>query len=398
MKSVKVWVLFFIVVAVLGASVPSLGMNIPVYISKNISGNIYQAIENGDVQLVKQLINSGVDVNSCKNIVDLGRLGKLNKRETPLLLACRKSDQKMVELLLKKGAGKSVFSADRYGKTPIFAAIENGDFDIFKLLFAYYKEFVNERFFYGKTLFCYACEKDRRDIISFLLDNGAEQSVHECDYIFRSPLYWACKNDNLDLVRFLLQKESVRGSILIACFDKVNDRDERLLPIWWACKKNNPESVKLLLEKAPEPCIMSYLDGLMPLKPAIKNGSAEVVRLLLGHGVSVIEEDVVLAQSSVAVHDRPELNRQERQEVLRYLEVAKECDTRKDWMRVMSGYEQDEAVYNFLVKRSFARKYKSTFDVDVMFGTLKKQLSGVNSAGVNNCKKIRDCVVRCVNL
>src|ERR1035437_190931 len=79
-----------------------------------LGGSIRDAVESSDPGKVKQLLASGIDVNT-----------KDNDGWTPVLFATWLRDRPMVELLLAKGA--DVNAKDNYGKTPLHVATNRGD-------------------------------------------------------------------------------------------------------------------------------------------------------------------------------------------------------------------------------------------------------------------------------
>lgn len=374
-----------VAVAALSASVPSFSMS--------NKGDIFRLIEEkGDLQEVEKLVEglSESEINNSDNVINFGsELGRVNTRETLLSVACRKNRQEIVQLLLSKGAGKSVEKPDYLGKTPIFFAIENGNVEIVKMLLNYCsKEFITMPSEYrGKTMLSYACEKDKMDIVQVFMEKFAQESIEMIDCESKSPLYWACKNDNLELVKLLLKK-GVTKSIDMVGSHGVKEAD--LMPIWWACKNNNKESVKLLLEKTSEDPVkikIRYFENAMPLHPAIENGNLEIVRLLLVSGASVVDKSIELANGA-----NPSIElAKNKQKILEYLNLARDYDTAQNKMQFISSKEQDADGYNLLVKRSFSRNYTSDSCKKLMFDTLRKQVGCEK-----RYKKLQDCCVKTV--
>lgn len=83
--------------------------------------------ENPDKRIIKDLINSGLEVNAPTYYDDE------NYGDLPLSTACMAADYEIAELLIKKGAVQSVWGA----RIPIYSALynyEEGDLELVKLL------------------------------------------------------------------------------------------------------------------------------------------------------------------------------------------------------------------------------------------------------------------------
>ena len=107
----KAKILFVTIAAVLSA-----GCRPPV---PDIS--IYDAAEDGDIEVVKQHLVAGTDINS-----------KDNEGWTPLHEAASEGHEKIVELLIAKGADLN--AKDDEGDTPLDAANDGGHPEIMNLL------------------------------------------------------------------------------------------------------------------------------------------------------------------------------------------------------------------------------------------------------------------------
>lgn len=83
--------------------------------AKNLTGccAIHYAAENGHVECIKKLVQSGVDINRA------GPSGK-----TPLMIAASLNDLETVKFLLEHGAKNT--SKDKFGRTALILSVMNG--------------------------------------------------------------------------------------------------------------------------------------------------------------------------------------------------------------------------------------------------------------------------------
>jgi len=250
------------------------------------------ASANGDVELVKQLLRYGADVNQMQNISDTAlhaaivqykgverkgftgvvqRLLKnraepnaLNhKRETPLYLACNPTTEDVnldiVQALLKHGAdsnscppsGKLLSWQRNYGVDnvlpPLLAASRCGNTALVRLLMKYGAT-VDHRTEIGRTaLHCaigydndsftqhMQSSKSNTSIVEILLSAGADPNAVDKMNVF--PLYLACKAGNTDIAKLLLTHGASPNM-------KANDK----YPLHAACRGWHYDLVKLLLQ------------------------------------------------------------------------------------------------------------------------------------------------------
>ena len=177
------------------------------------------------------------------------------------------------------------------------------------------------------------------------------------------------------------KNEEVALLLLSAKEIEVNVKDSNgQRPLHLACANGMPNIVKELLKKGARKNVKDK-DGNTPIDKAIKCGNLGTVKLLLKYGAKVDDGSIRLAQNRLEQNNRAV---RIEPEILRYLNLARECDIAPDWMAVISGHEQEGDVYNLLVRRSFAQKRKSTTGVQDFVNLIK------------NCRELHDCVVRTV--
>ena len=117
------------------------------------------ACEQGDLELVKQHLEKGTDVNLQDD-----------DGQTPIMIACREGHMDIANILIKSNA--SVNLSDKAGSTPLTAASKQGN----------------------------------DDIIELLLQNGA--SIDDIDSEGRTALHHACFGASIECVQTLLKHEA----------------------------------------------------------------------------------------------------------------------------------------------------------------------------------------------
>ena len=134
---------------------------------------LFQAISQKDNEAVKQLINSGFDVNT-----------KDSRKETALHVAAEHGNLEIVRFLLEKGA--KVNAKDRDNRSPLLMLVENSDaeettnLEILRLLIAKGAN-VNARDEEKKTLLMSACEDDNLEVVKMLLEAKADPNLKDED-------------------------------------------------------------------------------------------------------------------------------------------------------------------------------------------------------------------------
>jgi ankyrin repeat protein len=98
----------------------------------NIS--LIRAIEDDDDkddEYLKEVLSSGVDLNA------LGKNTWANMPTTAIIMATNTENTNKVRLLLETGRVKNINQADGFGRSPLFVASENGNYEIAKILLEY---------------------------------------------------------------------------------------------------------------------------------------------------------------------------------------------------------------------------------------------------------------------
>ncbi|XP_062515567.1 kinase D-interacting substrate of 220 kDa-like [Corticium candelabrum] len=181
-----------------------------------------EAVERGDIQLVKRLLKLGVDVNARDENWD-----------TLLMQACWNKQKEMVEFLLTKSADVNV--TDGFGRTPLITAAREGWYDIVDMLL--------------KTKDINVMKKDT--------------------LVGMTAIHWAAENNHVTIVERLLS-----CSIPV----DISDDDGRT-PLWWAALNGRVRCVDVLLKHGASPQHESESEG-SPLEIAKRRGRSDVVEMM----------------------------------------------------------------------------------------------------------------------
>jgi ankyrin repeat protein len=260
---------------------------------ESTTNEIYKAIANDDIKRVSALLAKQPEL-----INSPGNAGSL-----PLLeLATIRDDQKMVELLISKGA--DVNAQDNGGQTALYISTENDLIKMMELLLAH-KAKVDIKNSDGNTPFRLAVDKGYMDAAKLLLANGAD--INTTNSIQWSPLLAAVCNTNKTMVKWLLAKKAQEDIFSAICLGDANRVAEILkhdssavsfqcygydpgsFPLHWAAWKNQPMIVEMLLANGAN--VNATDDRLgTPLHDAAAfghSGQVEVTMVLLAHGANI---------------------------------------------------------------------------------------------------------------
>lgn len=258
------------------------------------NADLFIAIENAEIDKVRNLINDGINVNE-----------KNKDGQTPLHLAVEKNNEKAVDALLK-ARGINVYAKDSSGKTPLdlahyrdhkgshttlMIALIKTQNEIEDLCLAIkdvkVKEIddlinggvnVNVRGQNGMTPLHYAAKKHNEDIANALIKAGADINIKDQDG--RTPLHWAAIERN----------KGVANALIKAGAD-VNAKDDYgRIPLHWAVNAGSIEVTQILLETKVNVNAQDK-NGKAPLHLAAKENHAELVKVLLSNRADISVKD-----------------------------------------------------------------------------------------------------------
>ncbi|HBL98179.1 TPA: hypothetical protein DDZ86_00880 [Candidatus Dependentiae bacterium] len=254
----------------------------------------HQACEMGDYNLVKLLIERGVNVN-IKNFTGW----------TPLHVAAKKGCFGIVKLLLERGANVNIESFTNW--TPLHVAAKNGCFDTVKLLLEKGAN-ISAKNNWGHTPLELVNIQKQGDIADLLIDKAADNTplnhalftgcFEEAKLLISKGAELAncsglraeafSSSERVELCAWAIKygyKDSAKlVKMLLAKSEAINTCDSRRRTVLhWASCCNLPDIVKFLIDKGAE---VNTYDGAdhTPLHDACYNGHVEVVKLLANSG------------------------------------------------------------------------------------------------------------------
>jgi len=194
------------------------------------AGELHDAAKAGDLQKVKQLLSSGIDIN------EKDKSGIIQSGNTPLHDAAYYGRTEVVELLIRKGADVNA-KAGLSGETPLFSAANTynaNSIKIVKLLIQKGADIkVNNKF--GESLLHATAEKENTGLAKLFIEKGLDVNVktnHQS-----TPLHIAAAYGRTKMVKLLILKGA-----------EVNARDERQrTPLFGAAKSGIAENVHILI-------------------------------------------------------------------------------------------------------------------------------------------------------
>lgn len=191
--------------------------------------DLYQAVENNNIEEVRRLLSEGVDVDA--------KIESENKKHrwSPLHIAAHRGYTEIVMLLIASGA--NLDHKDEDGYTPLHKTAWSGNT----------KE------------------------ATILLDSGANPNIK--DNWGRTPIHLAASRREKQFVDLLIAKSSADLNLLIAAAMGMDD------------------IVKLLIHNRENINIKDLADGSTPLHNALKNGHENIAKFLIAEGADINASD-----------------------------------------------------------------------------------------------------------
>ena len=163
--------------------------------SKNKDGltPLYFASHNGNLELVKFLINHMANVNQSCGVLEM----------TPLHVASLEGKARVVKYLLENGA--VVDAKEKHGYTPLCVASSKGHLESVKYLIEF-KAKVNQKCLNEYTPLHIAVENGQIEIVKYLIENGA--NIDEENKNGKTPLYLAIEFGKQNIVKYLTETKN----------------------------------------------------------------------------------------------------------------------------------------------------------------------------------------------
>jgi len=276
---------------------------------------LINAVEKGDVSLVKELIEQGADINTAdrrrktKDYTPQGHLDVvkilLSANADPNQSDRAEKDLGDISSLLEHTSLATVASmGNDFGKTPLIVAAQKGHLEILQKLIAAETE-VNHQDALGYTALFFACKTENLAITQELIDASADVNLHNLAQ--ESVLLTPSAKCNLPLIKLLIDNkidvnalsndgESALGNVAGATQTvSVNDSDpqqgereyrdggvfeERSLP-----ETQILEAIDLLFQAGVDPNLPNTY--MTPLGAAAIQGYVRVIQYLLDVGTKV---------------------------------------------------------------------------------------------------------------
>ena len=202
-----------------------------IYLQQGETSPIHEAIEQNNISLLEEVLNSG-KFNASNTFIVSGT----RKLDPPIVLACARGNCAIVDLLMQKG--HACLNSQAYDTlyNPLQAACHHGHVDIVKLLVEKYHASINANRLMGTPLFL-AAQSGHVAVIEVLLQHGANSNVGIMSG--ETPLIVACHYGFADA-----------ASTLIHCgHAEVNATDaQKRTPLSIAARFEHLNVVKVILD------------------------------------------------------------------------------------------------------------------------------------------------------
>ena len=289
------------------ASMPSIG-----------SEALYTAIEKGDVEMVRLLVEAGADVNAAAGFggntplheaveqgdaeivkilvaagADVNAEGYFDR--TPLSLAAEEGATEIMQILLgsgpdadtsEGGEDKEAASMPSIGSEALYTAIEKGDHEMVRLLVEAGADVNAAEGFGGNTPLHEAVEQGDAEIVKILVAAGAD--VNAEGYFDRTPLSLAAEEGATEIMQILLGSGPDADTPASG-----EDKEAASTPsigseaLYTAIEKGDVAMVRLLVEAGADVNAAEGFGGNTPLHEAVEQGDAEIVKILVEAGADV---------------------------------------------------------------------------------------------------------------
>ena len=239
------------------------------------SGRLYEAAEEGDAELVEQLIDEGLNIN----------VKAIHAHDnTPLHNPAENGHAEVVKILVEAGADPNdILYASRPGrKTPLYLAAGIGSVEVCKVLIETGAE-LDKRDEGGQTalLLAIGTERSQTELIRLLIQTGADPNIH--NRYGKTPLHWAVGGRTIEFVNLLIQVGADVNAV-----DRFGST-----PLYEAATYSVDIDIAKALINAEvnvngEPSSLpTLLPGGTPLSIVTSMNNIKMVKLLASHGVDV---------------------------------------------------------------------------------------------------------------
>ena len=274
---------------------------------------LFGAIEHGDPEIVRLLVNTGAEVNAAAGFggstalheavaqgnseivqilveagADIEAEGFMD--QTPLSLAAEEGVTEIMQILLGQGADNGTQEgedkqAPAIGSEALFNVIEKGDVETVRLLVEAGADVNAAEGFGGNTPLHEAVENGNAEIVQILVDAGAD--IEAEGFMGRTPLGLAAEEGATEILQILLGQGADNGT------PEGEDKQSPAIgseALFTAIKKGDVETVRLLVEAGADVNAAEGFGGNTPLHEAVEEGNAEIVQILVDAGADIEAE------------------------------------------------------------------------------------------------------------
>jgi ankyrin repeat protein len=238
---------------------------VAVLIANSFAGEIHEAIKQGDLEKVRQLVAQDASLLEVKD----------TDGSTPLNTSALVANLEMVKLLLDLGA--NINAGDNENSNVLHCAAIAGSVPIVDFLLGKGMN-INVQDANGLTPLYFAVGRNNEEMTRHLLAKGAD------------PAIWTRAGDCALFASVARNKPRIL-EILLAGGADINTRaPEGVTALFPALQRGNLDMIKLLLQKGVNPNL-GYDNGMVPLHIIASTGNLEVAKLLLESGASVAAKE-----------------------------------------------------------------------------------------------------------
>ncbi|MDE0140345.1 MAG: ankyrin repeat domain-containing protein [Caldilineaceae bacterium] len=278
---------------------------------------LFDAIEHGDPEIVRLLINTGADINAAAGFggntalheavaqgsaeivqvlvdagADIDAEGFMGR--TPLTLAAEEGASELMKILLGQapdpaaaasGDSKKAPSPSAIGSKALFAAIGSDNVAMVKLLVEAGADVNADEGFGGNTPLHEAVEEGNPEIVQILVDAGAD--IEAEGFMGRTPLSLAAEEGATEIMQILLGQGADNGT------PEGEDKQKPAIgseALFTAIEKGDVETVRLLVEAGADVNADEGFGGNTPLHEAVEEGNPEIVQILVDAGADIEAE------------------------------------------------------------------------------------------------------------
>ena len=226
-------------------------------ISKKYGSNqgetlLYTVSKNGDMEMVKMLLEQGEDINGFVKVKY-----KVDRKQTPLKIASQNNHLDVAIFLIEQGAkiNEAYYNfsekyGDKRGETPLYASSKHNRVEMVKMLLEHGAEvngqaYCNYRDQEGIRSLHIASKKGNIKVCRILLDNGAYIHQHRTNGM--TAIAYACEGGHIDVVKLLLKHGAkMYDDFLPEAWNRASIHI--IPPLYCACKNKHSNIVQLLLD------------------------------------------------------------------------------------------------------------------------------------------------------